>query len=308
LYHFLPDENPPYSITVNGVPAKYILKNGYAVIANNWKTGDQIVLTLPMPVKKVAANPKVAANRDRVALQRGPLVYCLEGPDNKDGQVLNLVLDSMAELNSAFNPGLLNGIEVISGKSHAAINTEDGNMIDTEQDFKAIPYYAWANRGAGEMQVWIAVKATAARPLSFPTIASRSIVTASNQGRSLKSVNDLDLPANSNDHDVLYFHWWPKKDTTVWIQYDFTEKTKVSECSVYWFDDGPFGGCRVPVSWRILCKSGGKWIPVKAQGHYPVNKDKLDVVKFKPVTTSALRLEVTLPADYSSGIYEWVVK
>jgi hypothetical protein len=124
----------------------------------------------------------------------------------------------------------------------------------------------------------------------------------------LKSVNDLDLPANSNDHDVLYFHWWPKKDTTVWIQYDFTEKTKVSECSVYWFDDGPFGGCRVPVSWRILCKSGGKWIPVKAQGHYPVNKDKLDVVKFKPVTTSALRLEVTLPADYSSGIYEWVVK
>jgi hypothetical protein len=308
LYHFLPDENPPYSITVNGVPAKYTLKNGYAVIANTWKTGDKIELTLPMPVKKVAAHPLVMADRDRIALQRGPLVYCLEGPDNKDGHVLNLVLDSMAELNYSFNPGLLNGIEVISGKSHAAINTEDGNMIDTEQDFKAIPYYAWANRGAGEMQVWMAAKATLARPLSLPTISSRSLVTASNQGRSLKSVNDLDLPASSNDHDVLYFHWWPKKDTTAWIQYDFTEKTKVSESSVYWYDDGPFGGCRIPAAWRILYKSGDKWIPVKVQGNYPLNKDKLDVVSFKHLTTSALRLEVTLPTEYSSGIYEWIVK
>jgi len=308
LYHFLPDENPPYSITVNGVPAKYNLKNGYAIIANNWKTGDQIEVTLPMPVKKVAANPLVVADRDRVALQRGPLVFCLEGPDNKDGHVLNLVLDTTAELSSDFDPQLLNGIEVISGKAHVAVNTENGNLIDTEQGFKAIPYYAWANRGAGEMQVWIASKATAARPVPFPTIAGRSKVSGSTQGHSLRSVNDLELPTSSNDHDVLYFHWWPQKDTTVWIQYDFEENSKVSECSVYWFDDGPFGGCRVPVAWRILYKSGNKWIPVKVQEKYLLNKDKLDILRFKAISTSSLRLEVTLPADYSSGIYEWIVK
>lgn len=308
LYRFLPDENPPYSITVNGVPAKYTLKNGYAVITNTWKTGDKIELTLPMPVKKVAAHSLVIADRDRIALQRGPLVYCLEGPDNTDGHVLNLVLDSTAELTSTFNPNLLNGIEVISGKANVAVNTENGKMIATEQDFKAIPYFAWANRGAGEMQVWIASKASAARPLPLPTIAYRSKISASDAGRSLKSVNDLELPKSSNDHEILYFHWWPKKDTTVWIQYDFKEKTKVSESSVYWYDDGPFGGCRIPTAWRILYKSGDKWVPVKVQGKYPLNKDKLDVVNFKPLTTSALRLEVTLPTEYSSGIYEWIVK
>ncbi len=308
LYHFLPDENPPYSITVNGVPAKYTLKNGYAVIANTWKTGDNIELTLPMPVKKVAAHPLVMADRDRIALQRGPLVYCLEGPDNKDGHVLNLVLDSTAELTSAFNPQLLNGIEVISGKANVAVNTENGKVITTEQDFKAIPYYAWANRGAGEMQVWIANKATAARPLPLPTIASGSKISASYAGRSLKSVNDLELPKSSNDHELLYFHWWPQKDTTVWIQYDFKEKTKVSESSVYWYDDGPFGGCRIPAAWRILYKSGDKWVPMKVLGKYPSNKGKLDLVNFKPLITSALRLEITLPMEYSSGIYEWIVK
>ena len=308
LYHFLPDENPPYTITINGVPAKYLLKDGYAVITNSWKTGDKIELNLPMPVKKIAANPLVAADRDRVALQRGPIVYCLEWPDNKDGHVLNLVLDSTATLNASFNPHMLNGVEIINGKANVAVSTDNGNQSAVEQDFTAIPYYAWANRGAGEMQVWIASKVTAARPVPVPTIASQSKVSGSTQGRSLKSVNDLDLPSNSNDHDVLYFHWWPNKDTTEWIQYDFVSKTKVSECSVFWFDDGPWGGCRIPASWRILYKSGKKWIPVKTTGPYPISKDKLDTIKFKTVTTNSLRLEVTLPKEFATGVYEWVVK
>jgi uncharacterized protein len=211
-------------------------------------------------------------------------------------------------LNASFSPKLLNGVEIINGKANVAVSTESGNQSAVEQEFTAIPYYAWANRGAGEMQVWIASKASAARPVSVPTIASRSKVSGSTQGRSLKSVNDLDLPSNSNDHDVLYFHWWPKKDTTEWIQYDFINKTKVSECSVYWFDDGPWGGCRIPVSWRILYKSGNKWVPVKTSGPYPINKDKLDAIKFKAITTNSLRLEVTLPKEFASGIYEWIVK
>jgi hypothetical protein len=128
------------------------------------------------------------------------------------------------------------------------------------------------------------------------------------EGNLLTSVNDLDLPSSSNDHDVLYFHWWPEKDTTEWIQYDFDVKTQVSECSVYWFDDGPWGGCRIPQSWRILYKSGNKWIPVKAAGNYTVKKDEVNTVKFKTVTTKALRLEVNLPKEFSSGIFEWSVK
>ena len=308
LYHFLPDENPAYTITVNGVPAKYSLKNGYAVITNTWKEGDKIELNLPMPVKKVEANPLVMADRDKVALQRGPLVYCLEWPDNKDGHVLNLVLDSTSQLTATFNPQLLNGVETIKGKASVAMSTENGNKTSEQLDFTAIPYYAWANRGAGEMQVWIAAKATAARPLQSPSLSSKSKVSGSTPGKALVSVNDLEMPLNSNDQDLLYYHWWPKKNTTEWIQYDFPSATSVSQASVYWFDDSPWGGCRLPKSWRILYKSGNKWIPVSVNGGYPTAKDISNVVKFKPVKTTAVRLEVTLPEEFSSGLYEWSVK
>jgi hypothetical protein len=295
-------------MTVNGIPAKYVLKNGYAVIENTWNTGDKIELSLPMPVRKIAANILVAADHDKVALQRGPLVYCLEGPDNKDGHVLNLVFDPKSEPEASFNPNLLNGVVVITGVATSVKQTENGIQAAGNETFTAIPYYAWANRGAGEMEVWMATKATAARPLSKPTIAVKSKVSGSIQGNLLTSVNDLDLPANSNDRDVLYFHWWPKKDTTEWIQYDFDAKTLVSECSVYWYDDGPWGGCRIPESWRILYKSGSKWIPVNALGNYTATKDELNTIKFKTISTKSLRLEVHLPEKFSSGIYEWSVK
>lgn len=308
LYHFLPDENPAYSITVNGIPAEYVLKNGYAVIKNTWKTGDKIELNLPMPVKKVTANPLVAADRDKVALQRGPLVYCLEWPDNKDGKVLNLVLDSTAKLNAAFQPDLLNGVETITGKADVAVSSEKGNQTSAKQDFTATPYYAWANRGAGEMQVWMAAKVTAAHPLHTPTLASESKISGSVPGKSLATVHDQEIPQSSSDQDIPYYHWWPKTNATEWIQYDFATKTTVSEASVYWFDDAPWGGCRIPKSWRILYKSGNKWVPVKVAGEYPVNKDKKDTVHFKTVSTLALRLEVTLPEKFSTGIYEWEVK
>lgn len=308
LYHFLPDENKPYTILVNGHAAKYMLQNGYAVIQNTWKTGDRVDLSLPMPVRKISANPLVSADRDRVSLQRGPLVYCIEWPDNKEGHVLDLVLDPETPLAAEFNTQLLNGVETISGNAKVAMSSESGNQLTGDQHFTAIPYYAWANRGAGNMEVWIPTRADAARPAPIPTVAALSKVSGSTRTNALTSVNDLDLPSNSNDHNILYFHWWPKKDITEWIQYDFKEKSKVSECSVYWFDDGPWGGCRIPASWRILYKSGSKWIPVKTTESYAVAKDRLNTIKFKPVVTNALRLEVTLQKEYSSGVYEWSVK
>lgn len=308
LYHYLPDENRPYTIQVNGHAAKYMLQNGYAIIQNNWKAGDRVDLNLPMPAREISANPLVAADRNRVSLQRGPLVYCIEWPDNKEGHVLDLVLDPETPLTAEFNTHLLNGVETVSGNAKVAVSSESGNQLTGDQHFTAIPYYAWANRGAGNMEVWIPTKAEAARPIPVPTFATQSKVSGSTRTSALTSVNDLELPSNSNDHSILYFHWWPKTDTTEWIQYDFKEKIKVSECSVYWFDDGPWGGCRIPAAWRILYKSGNQWIPVKTTESYSITKDRLNTIRFKPVATTALRLEVTLQKEYSSGVYEWGVK
>lgn len=308
LYQFLPDVNAPFTISVNGIPANYILKNGYAVIESTWKSGDKIELNLPMPVREIAANPLVAADRDKVALQRGPLVYCLEWPDNKDGHVLNLVFDPKSETIATFKPELLNGVEVITGQATSFKQAENGIQATGTEDFTAIPYYAWANRGAGEMQVWMATKKEVVRPLQTPTLTSKSKISASTPGSSLNSVNDNELPLSSSDQELMYYSCWPKNNSTEWIQYDFGKSTSVSESSVYWYDDGPFGGCRVPESWKILYKSGKNWKPVTLQGNYPNVKDALNSVKFKNVKTKALRLEFTMPADFSAGLYEWSVK
>jgi len=308
LYHFLPDENVPYTITVNGIPAKYVLKNGYAVIQNNWKTGDKIELNLPMPVKKVGANPLVATDRDKVALQRGPLVYCLEWPDNKNGHVLNLVFDTKSDPQASFKPHMLNGVEVITGQATSLKQTASGLQSEEKQTFTAIPYYAWANRGKGEMQVWIAAKLTVARPIQMPTLTSKSKISASIPSQSLNAINDNELPLSSSDQESLNYNCWPKINSTEWVQYDFEKSMSVSESSVYWFDDGPWGGCRVPKSWRILYKSGNSWKPVKLQGEYTNTKDTLNSVKFKSVKTKSVRLEFVMPPDFSSGIYEWLVK
>lgn len=69
-----------------------------------------------------------------------------------------------------------------------------------------------------------------------------------------RSVNDQYYPADEGDDGATYLHWWPNKNTTEWIQYDFDDMYTVSESSVFWFDDGPWGGCRIPLSWQIFYK------------------------------------------------------
>ena len=308
LYHFIPGESTSFELTLNGEPAGYSLQNGYAFIRNNWKSGDKVVLHLPMTVKKIKANEKVKADLGKIALQRGPMVYCLEWPDHKDGRVLNLVLNQNEPIEPQFMPELLNGVTVLHGKARNAVETENGINAEQTVPFTAIPYHVWANRGPGEMMVWIPEAPEFARPIPLPTIAGSSKINSSKDKPSLRSINDRDLPENSNDHSVLYHHWWPQKDTTVWVEYEFEKSSKVTETSVYWFDDGPDGGCRIPESWMVFYKKGGKWVPVKVNGVYPNLKDTLNTVQFEAATTSALRLEIKLQKEYSTGLYEWIIK
>ena len=122
------------------------------------------------------------------------------------------------------------------------------------------------------------------------------------------ALNDQYDPVDSKDNSALYLHWWPKKDTKEWVQYDFNGEYTVSSAKVYWFDDGPWGGCRVPASWKIYYRKDGEWVPVNNTSSYGTEKDKYNKVTFDPVKTTALRLELQLPADNSSGIHEWIVE
>lgn len=155
LYRFKSIDKSKVSIKVNDRIIKYEVKNGYAVISREWKNGDQLSLDLPMPVREIIANQAVKDDIGKVALQRGPLVYCAEWPDNKDGHVLNLYLNPENSYSTEYLPNLLNGVTIIKTSANSSARLDNKTTKDEKQQFTAIPYYAWANRGAGEMMVWI---------------------------------------------------------------------------------------------------------------------------------------------------------
>jgi hypothetical protein len=155
LYTFADTNTAPVTLKLDGKNVKFTVENGYAKLDRRWRPGDVVELDLPMPVRRVIANGKVKADQGRVALQRGPVVFCAEAPDNPGGKVLDLILPDRQPLIAHFEPALLNGVEVIKGR---ALNADR-----TEQDFTAIPYFAWANRGKGEMAVWLSDSETAVR-------------------------------------------------------------------------------------------------------------------------------------------------
>jgi DUF1680 family protein len=306
LYRFADRVDAAPSLAVNGTPADMALDKGYVTVRRTWRAGDTIDLMLPMPVRRIAAHEKVEANRGRLALQRGPVVYAAEWPDNPDGRVRNLVVPPDAPLSSEFRPDLLGGVQVIKGRAVGLAFDAGGKIVKTPRDFLAIPYYAWANRGRGEMVVWLAATEAAARPAPWPTVATTSTVTTSGR-KDPRAINDGEDPSASDD-PTWYFDWWPRRGTTEWVEYAFARPTTVSEVEVYWFDDTGRGQVRVPASWRVLYKDGADWKPVAAQGPYGVEKDRFNRVTFDPVTTSGLRLEVTLQPEWSAGIQEWKVR
>ncbi|MCJ7487936.1 MAG: glycoside hydrolase family 127 protein, partial [Candidatus Aminicenantes bacterium] len=253
----------------------------------------------------VAANEAVEEDQGRVAVERGPLVYCAEGQDN-DGRVSNLVLSDGSALVAETRPDLLNGVVVIKGEAEA-LSEKGGKIITEKKTVTLIPYYSWANRGRGEMTVWLARDPAKARVAREPGLSAKAKVTASEGAVNPRRINDQFEPESSDDA-AGYMHWWPKKATSEWIDYTFEAPVRLSEASVYWFDDTGGGGCRVPASWRILYRTGEDWLPVRAAGEYSVTKDAWNTVKFAPVRTTALRLEVRMQKDWSAGVHEWKVK
>jgi DUF1680 family protein len=162
LYRYADGAAKPWTLVVNGRPAKPEVVRGFAVLRRTWKAGDAIELSLPMEVRRVLSHERVAANAGRVALERGPVVYCAEAVDN-GGRVFNLVLPDDARLVADHRPELLGGVTVVTGRALALHASEDGRSVVTrEQDFLAVPYHAWAHRGEGEMAVWLPRRVTLA--------------------------------------------------------------------------------------------------------------------------------------------------
>jgi uncharacterized protein len=154
-YHFSDISPDKVSLSVNGVPADFKIVNGYAAIRKTWKKGDVVVLDIPMPVRRIIATDEVKEDRNRVALQRGPLVYCFEYVDNY-GKAMNIMVPDNLRFAAEYKPELLNGVVVLQADASVPTISADGLSISSViRKITAIPYYTWANRGQGQMQVWV---------------------------------------------------------------------------------------------------------------------------------------------------------
>jgi DUF1680 family protein len=166
LYRFLEKNEQPVRVFVNRKPVKVVLDKGYVRLKRKWRSGDLVELYLPTPIRKVVANELVKEDAGKVALQRGPVVFCAEGMDN-GGKALNLILPDDARITHWFRPDLLGGVAIITAKAQAADFGPDGKIAaKREQNLMAVPYFAWANRGPNEMAVWLPRTEAALKPSS----------------------------------------------------------------------------------------------------------------------------------------------
>jgi DUF1680 family protein len=308
LYSYTDKKTLGFSVKVNGQAVESLLDNGYFEINRTWVKGDKVEIHFDMEPRTVKAHQAVEADRGKLAVERGPIVYCAEWPDN-DFSVLSVIMNKKPAFTVESKPELLYGINMIHTDAQVLSYDNKGRVVAKDVKLNMSPYYAWAHRGSGEMAVWLANDLGAARPVMPPSVASESKVNASHNVKSISAIKDGLIPKNENDRTIPYYHWWPKEGTTEWISYNFDAEKTVSRSTVYWFDDAPWGGCRVPQSWKIFYKDkNGEWISVENTIPYSVEKGIGNEVVFKPVTTKALKIEVKLPEKNASGIFEWQVE
>jgi DUF1680 family protein len=221
LYKFADHSNDNFKLSLNGKESDPVIIDGYAVIARKWSPGDRIELDLPMPVRTVIADERIKDDIGKIAVQRGPVIFCAEWPDNNTGNILNLIVKNDSEFTTEFIPDLLGGTQIIktTGIQTRRMLGEEPFVLAEEEPVTLIPYALWNNRGSGQMMVWLPTTTESAKPLPAPTIAFRSNVRASKLTRALSAVNDQQEPEDSNDRSVTYYHWWPNKDQWEYVQY-----------------------------------------------------------------------------------------
>ena len=311
------DAPKKYTLKVNGSSAQAAKGDGYETIVRTWKAGDVIELDLPMDVRRIEANDTVEIDRGMLALERGPIVFCLEGKDQPDSTVFNKFITPDTQISAAYDARLLNGVMVLSGAAKEV--ALDGSVKDLT--FRAIPYSTWNNRGADQMEVWIPEAKEYATPTPEPTLASKAqmyslptktttdVPAATSNLQWAWGYNDQWEPKRSSDTSKPYHYWWLRQGSKENVCYRFSQPTEVKSVDVYWLDfDHYDGNFRTPASWKLYYKQGNQWKEVEAQSPYTTDKDRYNHLDFRPVKTTDLMIVAQLQEGASGGVIEWKVE
>jgi len=325
------------AIDVQGRPSSYLR------LDRTWASGDWVELTLPMDI----ALRRWEKNMNSVSVDRGPLTYSLRieeqyvrqgGTDDWPAWEIHpaspwnygLVLDAQ-DAAASFQV-----VQKPWPSSDMPFTLEDA-PIELRAKGKRIPAWRQDRLGlVGSLQpspvssaepeeaiTLIPMGVARLRISSFPVIGQGPDarpwqeppkpafeVKASHcfANDSVEAVADGLEPAHSNDHSISRMTWWPRRGGQEWIAAEFAAPRECSRVVVYWFDDTGVGQCRVPAAWRLFYRSGQDWTPVKTDGVFGTAKDRYNDVRFEPVKTDALKIEVDFQQGFSGGVLEWQVK
>ncbi|MDD3079560.1 MAG: glycoside hydrolase family 127 protein [Paludibacter sp.] len=322
LYSYVDGINTKFSITVNGQKQHSKLADGYCSITRKWKEGDKIKLHFDMPVRRVQANEHVVYDKGMLAIERGPVVYGIEGIDQKNSWVFNMSIPLKSKIRAHFEKDLLNGVVVLDGQCSVLIkDSVTGKISQQKSTFQATPYATWNNRGQSRWIVWTPANAKNAIIQPKPTIASEA------QQVDGWGMNDQFEPKSSSDLNTPYFYWWLKAGTEEEVSYKFEEETMVSSVEVYWLAFDHYDvSYRTPEKWKLLYQAGDIWKEVENPSNYGTALDQYNKVTFKPIKTTGLKIVASLRKGnnsvssesgpqlvetrdkaYSGGIIEWKV-
>lgn len=298
LYSYVNRQPGTWSLTVNGKPAKVKVDKGFAVIDRKWEKGDRVELHLPMGVMYSKAIDNVEADRGRICITRGPLVYCAEAVDNASAPASYVI--SPTEENAVIRKGegLMKDIDFITVSAHSIQNLGDTKLT-------LVPYYAWNNRTDGAMIVWLAATdevAHAAMP-SMPDYIADVTATYTCDIDDVNPIITNKFPSSSHDTSMLRWTSWPRKGEKQSIELKLKHPVSLESLSVYWYDDA--GDVQVPEAWNVEYLQDGAWheFPVYVTDEYRMLKDQYNMIHpGRDIMPEALRINITPRQDASAGI------
>lgn len=317
LYKYATNEEQAVRVLVNKSPVDTTAKNGFVTIDREWKAGDCVRLELSMQVRFSTCREEVEANRGRVAVTRGPLVYCVESADNAAHTSTYMIppssLDAKADVAQLAIEGHTTYVVIVNAER---LN-EDGDL--EAASLRLVPYYAWNNRGVGSMAVWL--------PDNVETLRAGALVVDDNAkrfasakashtfaGDTTTALIDGLLPSHSFDTSIPRWTSWPKRGKPQTVEFELAELTPLRTVEVYWYDDR--GGVQTPDRWELEVsdddiEAAGDWRPFSLYNTdaYGVEPNQFNVVHpAEPLTAKRLRLRVWPKADAAAGILEFVVR
>ena len=307
LYHYVGDSNERATVTVNGKPVQLQVVKGFTTIEREWKRGDRVVLSLPMPLRITQCHPSVEANVGRIAFTRGPFVMCAEGVDN-EGATQRFFVDRLPNVSKTkmYTTAIDSGSFIQASVGVKTLTSSGGTA---RSKLELTPYYAWNNRGTSSMTVWFPRDKSQAvyDPHALPRESIFTELSASHTSDldTVNAIGDGKEPEWSSGNKVPRWTSRPQKGKPQWIEAKFDGTKEIRSVGVFWMQDQ--FDVKFPAQWSLEVLQNGEWKPFElyTTDRYDTRANQYNVVHpAAKLKCDGIRIVMTPKEDACVGILE----